>query len=121
MPYIRTTIFQIDQILPLVGKVHFASIGNFHFIKLGSWRYRVYAQKGTTCVTCGLKANYFALERDNKQKAMPHLNLYALVNGKEIMMTIDHIIPKSKGGSNDMENLQPMCSNCNEKKGDRIL
>ena len=36
------------------------------------------------------------------------------------MMTIDHIIPKSKGGNNDINNLQPMCNTCNTKKADTI-
>ena len=31
-------------------------------------------------------------------------------------MTIDHIVPLSKGGTNDFENLQPACSLCNMVK-----
>lgn len=32
-------------------------------------------------------------------------------------LTIDHIVPKSKGGTNDPGNLQTMCRICNSKKG----
>ena len=34
--------------------------------------------------------------------------------------TIDHIIPLSKGGTNDLENLQPCCSFCNKAKDDSV-
>lgn len=33
--------------------------------------------------------------------------------------TIDHIVPLSKGGGNEDDNLQPMCWDCNRAKGDR--
>ena len=48
-----------------------------------------------------------------------HLNLYGINNGEEVMMTKDHIVPKSKGGSNGLKNMQTMCTVCNEIKGNR--
>ena len=36
-------------------------------------------------------------------------------------LTIDHVIPKSKGGSEDWDNLVVACSSCNTKKGDKLL
>jgi len=32
----------------------------------------------------------------------------------------DHILPRSKGGSNTVENIQLLCRQCNLKKGSRI-
>jgi len=87
---------------------------------MASDRYKTFLTSGTKCVNCGLEAKYFAKERDWKQLQY-HFNLYGInENGEEIMLTKDHIIPKSKGGRNELVNYQTMCSMCNENKGNDI-
>lgn len=41
--------------------------------------------------------------------------------GAKSRLTIDHVIPKSKGGKDTWENLVVACSSCNTKKGDLFL
>lgn len=54
-------------------------------------RNRIYKRDGHSCVYCGSSKN----------------------------LTLDHVIPKSRGGSNDWTNLVTSCFKCNLKKADR--
>lgn len=36
-------------------------------------------------------------------------------------MHIDHVIPRSRGGTDDMDNLAVSCAPCNLSKGDKLL
>jgi len=85
-------------------------------------RYKTFFTKGYSCCQCGIKGKYFALEAGLGSKIPQyHLNLYAVNNeNEEILMTKDHITPKSKGGINHLDNYQTMCCNCNAKKGSNI-
>lgn len=44
-----------------------------------------------------------------------------LACGKIMPLTIDHVIPLSKGGKNTIDNLQPLCLKCNDSKGTRTM
>jgi 5-methylcytosine-specific restriction endonuclease McrA len=36
-------------------------------------------------------------------------------------ITLDHIIPRSRGGTNTIQNILPCCKNCNNSKNDKII
>ena len=38
----------------------------------------------------------------------------------DVTLTVDHVIPKSKGGTDSWENLVAACVSCNNRKGDRV-
>lgn len=76
-------------------------------------RLRVFHHKGLECVSCDKVGEHLIEARD--RGGAIHVDLYT----KDFeLMTIDHIKPKGKGGSNEIENLNPMCSSCNSKKAD---
>lgn len=58
-----------------------------------SVRKAVYKRDNYTCQSCGAKED----------------------------ITIDHIVPRSKGGSNDVNNLQTLCESCNLRKKTQFI
>ena len=42
------------------------------------------------------------------------------VCGADQNLTVDHLIPISKGGTDDLDNLLTMCGRCNFSKGTKI-
>jgi 5-methylcytosine-specific restriction endonuclease McrA len=113
--------FPVDEILPLLSasgfEKEYTRIGEYR-VRINSLRLRTFKTKGITCSHCGLTGEYFILERHRNQEH-PHLNLYAVdKKGKPILMTQDHIQPKSKGGKDTLCNSQVLCKTCNEEKGD---
>lgn len=54
------------------------------------------------------------LRRDN------YRCVYCGVSAKKAELQIDHIVPFSKSGSNAIDNLQTLCSDCNKGKSNRF-
>jgi len=71
----------------------------------------------TQCVCCGIKTTFAAVETSKTVKDY-HMNFYGLTEtGKEVLMTWDHIKPKSLGGKGGQYNAQCLCTVCNCLKG----
>jgi len=121
--YIRAGVVKIEEVLPHVTtreKVEREYLG--HQVRMNSLRYHTFKEKGLVCCKCGIKGQYFALERAKFSKVERyHLNLYALDEfNNEVLMTKDHIFPKSKGGKDHLDNLITMCWPCNFEKGTHV-
>ncbi len=50
-----------------------------------------------------------------------HYGNRCLACGSAGPLTVDHVIPLEKGGTNDISNIQPLCGPCNRRKGTRII
>ena len=57
-------------------------------------RHVLFARDGWKCVYCGTEGN---------------------------RLTLDHVIPRSRGGTSVWENVVTSCAPCNHRKGDRLL
>lgn len=69
----------------------------------------------------------FTLEEwENKKKEYNYCCAKCGVSEEELLnktnegLTIDHIIPLSKGGTNYISNIRPLCRSCNARKGNNI-
>ena len=91
-------------------------------VKMSSQRYVVFLEtSGTKCKCCKKEATYFAVERQKGSCEHYFLNLYNKEKKKpEVLMTKDHIIPRSLGGRSTIENYQTMCQTCNSRKGSEV-
>jgi CRISPR/Cas system Type II protein with McrA/HNH and RuvC-like nuclease domain len=87
-----------DPIITTVGRlvkpliIRLLKFINYHNKKdLKISRQRIYQRDGFQCVYCGTHKN----------------------------LTIDHVMPKSRGGANSWENMVTCCFTCNSKKGSK--
>lgn len=81
------------------------------------------------------KVNFYAMQYNNQKRANggsfsqdEWVTLQSKYNFKCLScgitpqrLTVDHVIPISLGGSNNIENIQPLCKSCNSKKQATIL
>jgi 5-methylcytosine-specific restriction endonuclease McrA len=116
---IHLGVFELDEVFPFVTvedtKREYTVADKTHLVRMNSDRYHVF-KKNKNCVSCGLAGSKMILDM-NPGDTSPHFNMYAEEHGRFVLMTKDHIHAKSKGGTDNLENFQTMCSTCNNLKG----
>jgi 5-methylcytosine-specific restriction endonuclease McrA len=68
--------------------------------------------------------SYVRIPRDTHQRKITRRAVFARDGwacqycGSRSSLTVDHVIPRSKGGTSDWENIVASCAPCNRRKGD---
>ena len=111
--------YSYEEIAPLINSDERIQLGE-DSVKINSLRLKTFA-RSNVCVKCGLKGNVFAKCRHGGEKGSGawHINLYSEpVKGKGLVLfTKDHILARSEGGKDTIDNMQTMCETCNSAKG----
>lgn len=111
--YERLGKVAIDVVLnATIGKANILGVE----VNTDSLRLRTFRTNGQRCSCCGLQAQYYAIERHKGTDNKYHINLWGVVNEKEVLFTHDHTLARSLGGRDSLDNTTTMCSPCNSKK-----
>ena len=108
----------LEEVIPFIpdnDNVRVRQAFGEYKVKVSSQRLILF-KKNPCCVCCGIRGTKMLLQIDDTQVS-PHFNLYAETPEGLELMTKDHIIPKSKGGRDELSNYQTMCIRCNNFKG----
>lgn len=90
----ETALHSARQVLPIPSVIRLAYQVRRPPTQMGLSRRGIFLRDGFACQYCG---------------AQPRL------------LTLDHVVPKSRGGRNTWENLVTACPACNHRKGGRTL
>jgi D-alanyl-D-alanine carboxypeptidase len=109
-----------EKIIPVLIGHHYKPIRVHNMEELLSTylnhkRMRVFVSKGLKCAYCEKSGIYLISAVDRFGSI--HIDIYT----KNFeLMTVDHVYPKCKGGSDDLSNLVPACESCNRRKGSKL-
>jgi hypothetical protein len=118
---IRIKQFALSDILPFIGEPYhiFRAKGQRYRVKMRDSRMMLFSES-QFCAACFVKGDHFWLEHSGCFP--PHFNLYAINHcGHPVMLTLDHIIPRSRGGTKHPSNIQLLCTRCNQVKKNNPL
>ncbi len=87
-----------------------------NIIASNNMKWKSFHRNGYTCMHCNLRGQFVIVFGGRTAEFC--YGLFGLnEHGKYIELTLDHIIPRSRGGSNSLANSQTLCSTCNVAKG----
>lgn len=80
-------------------------------------RLSVFHHKGTACANINCHRVGTRIIAGTDRGGNFHIDVYT---NDLVLMTVDHVMPRSKGGSESLDNKVPLCQVCNSWKGDKF-
>lgn len=71
---------------------------------------KIIEEHGPLCYICGIETTWYTHYQEDNEEAQKSPR-------PDDSLTIDHVVPISKGGTNDPANLRICCTKCNNLKG----
>jgi len=94
------------------GENHHAWKGGISSTK----EYRAYYARLDKLRRRGAIGTFSFQEWEDLKKVYEYMCLCCKRNEPEIKLSVDHVIPISRGGLNTIDNIQPLCHSCNSRK-----
>lgn len=114
--------FSMEQIMPHIGfkkpPIQLECLnGKTYTVRVNSVKFECF-RRNHICVFCRKEGCVWLLQLEPNGKSI-HLNMFWREGEEKMMLTLDHICPRSKNGKTRISNSQTLCQKCNQDKGDR--
>lgn len=113
--------YKKGDVAPMKGRKAYASGDKHHNWRGGLSKYRSVYNERRKILLANAEGSHTIAEWELLKTQYGYRCPMCLKHEPEIKLTKDHIIPLSKGGSNYIENIQPLCQRCNSKKYNKLI
>ena len=101
----------LEEALALLNTSKPEIVVNGYRVKVNNPRYRL-IKHNTSCVYCDCEGTKMLLQTNAEHRNMGSAFFHLYTDKCGRMLTIDHIMPKARGGTNKDYNYQLMCTHC---------